>query len=94
MHLRTVEWAAEFMEAQAGVERLDGEHAAAFMPEHQEPQGADAVCGHKLWPPTAQERAVAVPAKLHSPDLAAERANQHGRATGSDLAVQAPREFT
>jgi hypothetical protein len=46
--------------------RIDGEHATSFVPaEHQEPQGADAVCLHEPRPPVAQERTTAVTADLH-----------------------------
>ena len=69
---------AELLNAQAGVEHLDGKRAAALVPEHDEPTELNAVCSQELRPPAPQERTVAVPAHLHAPHLA-ERADHEGR---------------
>ena len=69
---------AELLNAHAGVENLDGERAAALVPEHDEPTELDAVRGQELRPPAPQERTVAVPAHLRAPHLA-ERADHEGR---------------
>jgi hypothetical protein len=41
----------KLLDAEARIERLDGEHAAAFDPEHQKPVDADAVRRQELRPP-------------------------------------------
>ena len=70
----------ELLDAEAGVEGLEGERAAAGVAEHDEPADADAVRGQELRPPAPQERAVAVPPDLDAPDLdlAAGRADDAG----------------
>ena len=70
----------ELLDAEAGVERLEGERAAARVAEQDEPADADAVRGQELRPPAPQERAVAVPPDLDAPDLdlAAGRADGAG----------------
>ena len=85
----------ELSEAAAGVERLDGEQAAAVVPEDQEPSGPDAARGRELRPPAPQERAGAVAADLHSPHLS-ERAEQEGRRprrSSTSAGVEAPGEL-
>lgn len=67
----TCRWSAELPEAAAAVEALDGEHAAAAVPDDQEPPGADAARARELLPPAPQERAVAVLTDLDGPDLLA-----------------------
>ena len=56
-------------EAAVGVESLDGEHAVAAVAEDEEPPRGDAARGREPWPPTAQERAIAVPPNLDAPRL-------------------------
>jgi hypothetical protein len=76
----------KLLDAEACVERLDGEQAAAFVPEHQKPVDADAVRRQELRPPAAEERALAVAPDLHAPDLTErahhERHRRGGEATG------------
>jgi hypothetical protein len=67
----------KLFDAEAGVEGPDGERGAAFVPEQDEPTDADAVRVQELRPPAPQERALAIPAHLHAPDLA-ERAHDEG----------------
>ena len=85
----------ELLDAEAGVERLEGERAAAGVAEHDEPADADAVRGQEVRPPAPQERAVAVAADLHSPHLS-ERAEQEGRRprrSSTSAGVEAPGEL-
>ena len=67
----TCRWSADLPEAAASVEGLDGEQAAAVVPDDQEPPTFDAARVRKLRPPAPQERAVAVPPHLDGPDLLA-----------------------
>ena len=85
----------ELLDAEAGVERLEGERAAARVAEQDEPADADAVRGQEVRPPAPQERAVAVAADLHSPHLS-ERAEQEGRRprrSSASAGVEAPGEL-
>ena len=85
----------ELLDAEAGVERLEGERAAARVAEQDEPADADAVRGQEVRPPAPQERAVAVAADLHSPHLS-ERADQEGRRprrSSTSAGVEAPGEL-
>ena len=87
----------ELLDAEAGVERLEGERAAARVAEQDEPADADAVRGQEVRPPAPQERAVAVAADLHSPHLS-ERAEQEGRrprrsSASASAVVEAPGEL-
>ena len=85
----------ELLDAQAGVQHLDGERAAALVPEHDEPTEADTVYGQELRPPAPQERTVAVLTHLDWPHRA-ERADHDGRWLWRPFAfasVEAPGEL-
>lgn len=86
MLIITCSRSSKLFDAEAGVEGLDSERAAAFVPKHDETPDADIVGGQELRPTLSQEWAVGVPAHLHAPDLA-ERAHNEGHSPVRPLAA-------